>query len=53
MTSGERSIDNSMFFTRLGQRLVHMLSTNTISGQLYEVDMRLRPSGNSGLLVSL
>ena len=52
MTTGERSIDNGMFFTRLGQRLVHMLSTNTISGQLYEVDMRLRPSGNSGLLVS-
>ncbi|CAM3475896.1 bifunctional [glutamate--ammonia ligase]-adenylyl-L-tyrosine phosphorylase/[glutamate--ammonia-ligase] adenylyltransferase [Parendozoicomonas haliclonae] len=52
MTDGERSIDNGMFFTRLGQRIVHMLSTNTISGQLYEVDMRLRPSGNSGLLVS-
>ncbi len=52
MTDGERSIDNAMFFTRLGQRLVHMLSTNTASGQLYEVDTRLRPSGHSGLLVS-
>ena len=52
MTSGERAIENSMFFTRLGQRIVHMLSTSTISGQLYEVDMRLRPSGSSGLLVS-
>lgn len=52
MTTGERCIDNSMFFTRLGQRLVHTLSTNTLSGQLYEVDIRLRPSGNSGLLVS-
>ncbi len=52
MTTGERSIENSLFFTRLGQRLVNMLSANTISGQLYEVDMRLRPSGNSGLLVS-
>ena len=41
-----------MFYTRLGQRIVHILNTQTPSGQLYEVDMRLRPSGNSGLLVS-
>lgn len=51
-TDGDRSIDNAVFFTRLGQRIVHILSTQTPSGQLYEVDMRLRPSGNSGLLVS-
>lgn len=51
-TDGERSIDNAVFYTRLGQRIVHILSTQTPSGQLYEVDMRLRPSGNSGLLVS-
>ncbi len=51
-TDGDKSIDNAVFFTRLGQRIVHILSTQTPSGQLYEVDMRLRPSGNSGLLVS-
>ncbi|MDX1588746.1 MAG: bifunctional [glutamate--ammonia ligase]-adenylyl-L-tyrosine phosphorylase/[glutamate--ammonia-ligase] adenylyltransferase [Oleiphilaceae bacterium] len=51
-TDGERSIDNAVFYTRLGQRIVHILNTHTPSGQLYEVDMRLRPSGNSGLLVS-
>ncbi|MAA64122.1 MAG: bifunctional [glutamate--ammonia ligase]-adenylyl-L-tyrosine phosphorylase/[glutamate--ammonia-ligase] adenylyltransferase [Alteromonadaceae bacterium] len=51
-TNGERQIDNAVFYTRLGQRIVHILSTQTPSGQLYEVDMRLRPSGNSGLLVS-
>lgn len=51
-TDGDRSIDNGVFFTRLGQRIIHILSTSTVSGQLYEVDMRLRPSGNSGLLVS-
>ncbi len=51
-TDGEREIDNSVFYTRLGQRIVHILSTQTPSGLLYEVDMRLRPSGNSGLLVS-
>jgi glutamate-ammonia-ligase adenylyltransferase len=51
-TDGERGIDNSMFFTRLGQRMIHILSAQTPSGKLYEVDMRLRPSGTSGLLVS-
>jgi glutamate-ammonia-ligase adenylyltransferase len=45
-------IDNSTFFTRLGQRIIHILTTQTALGTLYEVDMRLRPSGNSGLLVS-
>lgn len=51
-TNGDRSIDNNMFFTRLGQRIIHILSTRTASGMLYETDMRLRPSGNSGLLVA-
>ena len=48
----ERPIDNSHFFARLGQRVLHMLSTHTAAGTLYETDMRLRPNGNSGLLVS-
>jgi glutamate-ammonia-ligase adenylyltransferase len=51
-TDGERSIDNSTFFARLGQRIIHLLTTRTPTGQLYETDMRLRPSGNSGLLVT-
>lgn len=51
-TDGERPVDNAVFFARLGQRLIHILTTRTAAGQLYEVDMRLRPSGNSGLLVS-
>lgn len=51
-TSGRKPIDNSLFFTRLGQRMIHMLETFTAAGLLYEVDMRLRPSGNSGMLVS-
>lgn len=49
---GKRPIDNTYFFARLGQRVVHMLSTHTAAGTLYETDMRLRPSGSSGLLVS-
>ncbi len=51
MTQGKRSIANDQFYIRLGQRIVHMLTTRTPSGQLYEVDMRLRPDGNKGLLV--
>jgi len=49
---GNRSIDNTTFFTRLGQRVLHMLTTHTGAGTLYPVDMRLRPSGDSGMLVS-
>jgi len=49
---GVRSIDNQSFFMRLGQKVIHMLGAKTAAGQLYEIDMRLRPSGNSGLLVS-
>ncbi|TDX27611.1 glutamate-ammonia-ligase adenylyltransferase [Modicisalibacter xianhensis] len=51
-TDGKRAIDNAVFFTRLGQRIIHLLTAVTPSGALYEVDMRLRPSGNSGLLVA-
>ena len=51
-TDGPKPIDGEQFFTRLGQRIIHVLTTHTTSGQLYEVDMRLRPSGDAGLLVS-
>jgi glutamate-ammonia-ligase adenylyltransferase len=51
-TDGPRPLENTLFFTRLGQRIIHVLSTFTGLGPLYEVDMRLRPSGAKGLLVS-
>ncbi|WP_337815444.1 bifunctional [glutamate--ammonia ligase]-adenylyl-L-tyrosine phosphorylase/[glutamate--ammonia-ligase] adenylyltransferase [Acidihalobacter sp.] len=51
-TDGERPLDGALFFARLAQRVVHMLTAYTAAGTLYEVDMRLRPSGASGLLVS-
>ena len=50
-TDGPQPIDNSVFFQRLGQRLVHLLTVHTPAGRLYEVDTRLRPGGNRGLLV--
>jgi glutamate-ammonia-ligase adenylyltransferase len=45
-------MESSVFFTRLSQRMIHILSTATHSGRLYEVDTRLRPSGDGGMLVN-
>jgi [glutamine synthetase] adenylyltransferase / [glutamine synthetase]-adenylyl-L-tyrosine phosphorylase len=52
MTAGPKPLDSTMFYTRLGQRIIHILTIQTKAGVLYEVDMRLRPSGVSGVLVS-
>jgi [glutamine synthetase] adenylyltransferase / [glutamine synthetase]-adenylyl-L-tyrosine phosphorylase len=52
ITDGAKPIDNNVFFMRLAQRIIHILTTNTAAGSLYEVDARLRPGGNSGMMVS-
>lgn len=52
VTEGERAIDGRQFYLRLAQRVMHLFSTRTSSGILYEVDARLRPSGSAGMLVS-
>jgi glutamate-ammonia-ligase adenylyltransferase len=49
---GQRSLDNVQFYARLAQRMIHILTSHTALGSLYEVDTRLRPDGNKGLLVS-
>lgn len=51
-TDGDKPLDVGHFYLKLAQRILHLFSTRTMSGELYEVDMRLRPSGASGLLVS-
>jgi len=51
-TDGERPISGFQFCARLAQKIMTMLSTQTLDGRIYEVDTRLRPSGQSGLLVS-
>lgn len=51
-TDGNKSIANDVFYARLGQRIINFMTTRTASGQLYEIDMRLRPNGKSGMLVS-
>lgn len=52
VTTGERCIDGHQFYLRLAQRIMHLFSTRTPTGILYEVDARLRPSGAAGMLVS-
>ena len=49
---GGKSIDNQVFFVRLAQRILHLLTMHSAAGRLYEVDVRLRPSGKGGLLVT-
>ena len=49
---GARSIDNAHYYLRLVQRVVHLLTTRTEAGILYEIDMRLRPSGRAGPMVT-
>ncbi|HLQ11815.1 MAG TPA: bifunctional [glutamate--ammonia ligase]-adenylyl-L-tyrosine phosphorylase/[glutamate--ammonia-ligase] adenylyltransferase [Steroidobacteraceae bacterium] len=51
-TEGVRSVDNQVFFVRFVQRLVHTLTWHSAAGRLYEVDMRLRPSGKGGMLIT-
>ncbi|HEC83672.1 MAG: bifunctional [glutamate--ammonia ligase]-adenylyl-L-tyrosine phosphorylase/[glutamate--ammonia-ligase] adenylyltransferase [Candidatus Parabeggiatoa sp. nov. 2] len=51
-TDGDKQLDNQVFFARLAQRIIHILTINTPAGILYEVDSRLRPGGASGMLVS-
>lgn len=48
---GIRPMAGAQFYTRLGQRMLHFLTTYTPAGKLYEIDMRLRPSGSAGVIV--
>jgi len=52
LTDGGKPISCAQFYGRLGLKVRHILDTKLLSGILYEVDMRLRPSGDSGLLVT-
>ncbi|MBB3446613.1 bifunctional [glutamine synthetase] adenylyltransferase/[glutamine synthetase]-adenylyl-L-tyrosine phosphorylase [Rhizobium sp. BK379] len=47
-SDGAKPLDATRYFTRITQRLIAALSAPTAEGVLYEVDMRLRPSGNKG-----
>src|SRR5258706_8778823 len=47
-SDGPRPLSPSLYFARLAQRFIAALTTPTAAGPLYEVDMRLRPTGNKG-----
>lgn len=47
-SDGERPLSRTHYFARLGQRYINAIAAPTAEGILYEVDMRLRPSGNAG-----
>jgi [glutamine synthetase] adenylyltransferase / [glutamine synthetase]-adenylyl-L-tyrosine phosphorylase len=51
-TAGREAIDNQLFFVRVAQRIMHLLTMHSGAGRLYAVDVRLRPSGKGGLLVT-
>ena len=48
MSDGARPLPARTYYARLTQALITSLTTATAAGRLYEVDMRLRPSGNQG-----
>ena len=52
LTVGGRSASLAEFYMRLARKFIAMMTTHTFSGALYEMDLRLRPNGNSGLLVT-
>ena len=51
VTNGSKVISASQFYAKLAQRMLHIFNTRMSSGLLFELDLRLRPSGNSGVLV--
>jgi glutamate-ammonia-ligase adenylyltransferase len=51
-SDGERSLQGSHYFARFTQRLITAFTSRTNYGVLYDVDMRLRPSGRAGPLAS-
>lgn len=50
-TNGKRERSNQEFFTKVGQKLIALIDEITADGQVFRVDMRLRPNGDSGALV--
>ena len=51
-TDAAKPVDNQVFFVRFAQRALHLLTMHSAAGRLYEVDVRLRPSGKGGMLIT-
>jgi [glutamine synthetase] adenylyltransferase / [glutamine synthetase]-adenylyl-L-tyrosine phosphorylase len=52
ISDGSRALDAPRYFARWAQKMISLMQTLTPAGRLYEIDMRLRPDGAKGLLVS-
>ncbi|MFZ3193247.1 MAG: bifunctional [glutamate--ammonia ligase]-adenylyl-L-tyrosine phosphorylase/[glutamate--ammonia-ligase] adenylyltransferase [Moraxellaceae bacterium] len=50
-TDGAKPLSGMAFCTRLAQKVMTLLTTQTLDGRAYEIDTRLRPSGQAGMLV--
>ena len=51
-TDAAKPVDIQVFFIRFAQRVIHLLTMHSSAGRLYEVDVRLRPSGKGGMLIT-
>jgi glutamate-ammonia-ligase adenylyltransferase len=52
VSDGKQPLSRVQYYNRLSQRFINGLTTLTSEGQLYKVDMRLRPSGSKGLIAT-
>ena len=51
-TDGQKQISGFEFAMRVAQKFISLMTTQTLDGRVYEIDTRLRPSGEAGLLVT-
>ncbi len=51
-SDGRRPLDSGRWFARLAQKVMALLGAVTAAGRLYDIDVRLRPDGGKGALVS-
>ena len=51
-TDGKKSISGAEFAIRVAQKFMSLMTTQTLDGRVYEIDTRLRPSGEAGMLVT-
>ncbi|PRD22422.1 UNVERIFIED_CONTAM: glnE [Trichonephila clavipes] len=51
-TDGRKSISSAEFAIRVAQKFMSLMTTQTLDGRVYEIDTRLRPSGEAGMLVT-
>ena len=51
-TDGQKQISGFEFAMRVAQKFMSLMTTQTLDGRVYEIDTRLRPSGEAGLLVT-